>query len=620
MAAPPTATTASPGRSLPEPGAVVAGYRLEKLIAEGETGVVYEATKLSLDRNFAFKLVDSRLGADPGFRERFQREGRIQTTIEHPNIVAVFEVGESEYGLFVAMESVRGTSLKDLVGKGLEVERTVRILGQVAGALDAVHRAGLIHGDMRTDRILVQAENEDHAYLTDFGVTEDRHRSGLTGGATADYMAPERIRGEGTSASTDIYGLGAVLYECLSGSVPFAGESPAAVANAHLTEPPPRLAERRTELPSEVDDVIGKAMAKDPAERYGTATEMVQALELALAGGAAVETEPAAAEVSPAPAARPRDRSRRRYAFWAAAGLAVLALAAAGFFVGRGGSSTTNVSPPSTILAGGITFKVPAGWHRMTEPPAMPGVTFPGAVAIATRRETAKLIAARTDGEWPTLLPASFQARVLSQSELADGRDVVLLGKRQAVRYQDVSLRGDPSRLTVFVLPDRGHVEMLSCVVPAGAHPKIGKQCEGIAAAVRLPKSPSYSLLPQATYARVVSGAVTRLNRARQAGRTGLATAGSASEQALAARRVEDAYGQEAALLEKQSTEPLVASVNRQIVVKMRSVRAAYERIASSALQDSGTAFDEAKQLVRLREGELKTLFLELRFAGISVQ
>jgi hypothetical protein len=209
---------------------------------------------------------------------------------------------------------------------------------------------------------------------------------------------------------------------------------------------------------------------------------------------------------------------------------------------------------------------------------------------------------------------------VVSRADLADGRDVVLLGKRQAVRYEDVSLRGEPARLTIFVLPQAGSVEMLSCVVPGGTHPKIGKQCEGIAAEVRLPKSPSYSLVAPASYARAVSGAVTRLNRARQAGRTALAGAGTAADQALAARRVEDAYGREAKLLENQTTEPLVASVNERIVAQMRRVRAAYENLADAALQDSAAAFDKAKQLVRLREAELKTLFFELRFAGISTQ
>ena len=249
MAAPPTASTASPaGTSPPEPGAVVAGYRLDALIERGETGVVYETTKLSTEEKVALKLIDPRLSSDPDFRERFQREGRIQTALDHPNIVGVLAVGESEHGLFVATELVRGSRLKDLiVGEQLDVERAVGIVAQVADGLDTVHRAGLIHGDIRSDRILIAAEEPDHAYLTDFGVTEDRHRSGLTGGATADYMAPERIRGEPVTSYADIYAFGAVVYECLSGAVPFPSDSPAEVANAHLADPPPGPSERRPE-------------------------------------------------------------------------------------------------------------------------------------------------------------------------------------------------------------------------------------------------------------------------------------------------------------------------------------------------------------------------------------
>jgi Protein kinase domain len=607
-----------------EPGVVVAGYRVETVIAEGETGVLYEATKLSSEEKVALKLVDAGLSADADFRERFQREGRIQTAIDHPNLIAVLAVGESEHGLFVATELIRGTSLKDLIaGEALEVDRTVRILGQVADALDTVHRAGLIHGDIRADRILLRAEEPDHAYLADFGVTEDRHRSGVTGGATTEYMAPERIRGEPSTTYTDIYGLGAVLYECLSGTVPFPGDSPAAVVNAHLTDPPPRLTERRPELPGEVDGVVSTAMAKNPTDRYATAAEMVQAL------GEAVTPEPVldapAPESASAPAAPTRGKvareapGRKRYAIWAAAGIAVLALAAGGFLAGRG-SSSEKASSPTTILAGGVSFTVPSSWHRMVDVPRIPGVTLPGSLAFATERERAKLVAARADGEWPTLLPASFEERVLSESDLLEQRDVVLLGKHQAFRYQDVSLQGEPDPLTVFVVPDRGRVQLLSCVIPVGSAPRVQKQCEGIVASVSLPSSQHYSLVPQTSYVRAVDGAVKRLNRAREAGRKELAAAGTVAEQASEVRRVGEAYGREAQRLQKQTTDLLVTPVHRKIVAQMGRVQTAYANLAKAALLDQAASFDDAKQVVRLREAELKKLFLQLRFAGLSMQ
>jgi hypothetical protein len=604
---------------MPEPGAVVAGYRLETLIAQDETGVVYEATKLSVEQSVALKLLDARLSADPEFRERFQREGRIQTAIDHPNLVAVLEVGECEYGLFVAIEAIRAGSLKELVaGETLDAERTVRILGQAADALDTVHRAGLIHGDIRPDTILVRTDGSDHVYLTGFGVTEDRHEGLPTAEGGTGYMAPEVIRGEAGTTSTDIYGLGAVLYESLAGSVPFPGESPAAVANAHLNDPPPRLTEGRPELPAELDDVVAKAMAKDPADRHATAAEMVQALDQVSAALAPVPetTEAPAASV---PESTGEEAGRRRPVFWAGAAAAVLGLAAAGFLLGRGGSSKAESAAPMVRLKG-VRLRVPPGWHHMSKVPRIPGVTFPGAIALATQGNDAKLIASPVDGRWPTLLPLSFERQTMSESDLLARREVVLLGRRQAFRYRDVAPLGVAAPLTVVVVPVRGHVEMLTCALPTDAAPKIAKQCEAIVAGVVLPNSKPYSLLPQASYAQAVSAAVDRLNRAREAGRRELAAARTVAAQALAARRVGAAYGREEQRLKKLSTDLLVAPVHRKIVAQMARVRAAYVTLANSARADQETAFDNAKQLVRTREAGLKKVLLQLRFAGISME
>jgi protein kinase-like protein len=279
-------------------GVLVEGYRIDRLIGEGGMGTVYEATQLSLDRKVALKLLSTELSVDSGFRERFRHEARIQGAMDHPNIVTVHEAGESDYGLFIAMELIRGATLKDLiVGRELDAGRTLRILTQVAEALDNAHEAGLIHRDIKPHNILVRAGGRDHAYLADFGVTKVRGGTNLTKTGqfvgTVDYMAPEQIRGEAATRETDIYALGTVLYECLSGVVPFPKDSDVAVMYAHLADPPPQVTQERPELPPELDAVISTAMAKDPSDRYSSAVKMMEAYEQALGdGGKAVATIP----------------------------------------------------------------------------------------------------------------------------------------------------------------------------------------------------------------------------------------------------------------------------------------------------------------------------------------
>src|ERR671916_3417631 len=181
-------------------------------------GVVYEATQLSLDRTVALKLLAANLGEDDAFRERFRREALLQAGIEHPNIVTVYEAGESDHGLFMAMRVVRGPNLKDLIiSRELDAGRTLRILRPIADALDTAHESGLIHRDIKPQNILVGGR--DHAYLADFGLTKEAGATGVTKTGqfvgTFDYVAPELISGDIGGPLSDQYALTAVLYECL---------------------------------------------------------------------------------------------------------------------------------------------------------------------------------------------------------------------------------------------------------------------------------------------------------------------------------------------------------------------------------------------------------------------
>jgi serine/threonine protein kinase len=271
--------------SIPRTGQTIAGYRVEDVIASGGMGVVYRATQLSLGRTVALKVLAQHLSADPEFRERFRREAALQARLEHPHIVTVYEAGESEEGLFLALKLVEGTDLRRLIeSQELSPERALRLLEQIAAALDAAHGSGLVHRDVKPQNVLV--DGRDHAYLADFGLTRSSEAGGLTRTGTylgsLDYVSPEQIRNEPVTAASDRYALAAVLYECLAGEVPFPRDTEAALLYAHVSEPPPRLTERRADLPGGVDAVAARGLAKEPAERFPTAVELVLAAQAAL--------------------------------------------------------------------------------------------------------------------------------------------------------------------------------------------------------------------------------------------------------------------------------------------------------------------------------------------------
>ena len=260
---------------------------------------VYQATQLSLNRVVALKLLAPNLSDDPGFRARFEREGQVQAALDHEHIVTVYEAGRSEYGLFLAMRLIAGPTLKRLILDGdLDPRRSVRLLAQVAYALDTAHEAGLIHRDIKPQNILIG--RGDHAYLADFGLIKAPDEARLTGTGqfigTIDYVAPEQIQGEPATPASDCYALTGVLYECLTGEVPFPKPSEAATLHAHVMSPPPTVSERRPDLPAALDGVIAQGMAKDPWVRPSLAAELIQAASRALSSSASHLAPPAPAD------------------------------------------------------------------------------------------------------------------------------------------------------------------------------------------------------------------------------------------------------------------------------------------------------------------------------------
>jgi hypothetical protein len=324
-------------------GSRIAGYQIERLAGHGGMGVVYQATQLALGRRVALKLISPVLTDDPRFRERFKRESRLAASIDHPNVIPVYEAGEIDGFLFLSMRWVEGTDLATLIrrGGGLEPRRATRIVAQVAAALDAAHEHGLVHRDVKPANVLITGRDE-HAYLTDFGLVKriagsgDLTRSGELVG-TLDYVAPEQITGKGSDARSDIYSLGCLLFHSLTGRVPFATSNEIAKIYAHLNETPPPVSESVPELSGGLDGVVARALAKDPAERYASAGELGRAAVEAVEAMEREKQREAARSEAPTQVISDGGRpTRRRRALWSGAVAAVIAAAVAALLLVEG--------------------------------------------------------------------------------------------------------------------------------------------------------------------------------------------------------------------------------------------------------------------------------------------
>jgi serine/threonine protein kinase len=273
-------------------GFVIGGYRIDELISRGGMGVVYRVTNIALNRIYALKVLAPELAEDPAFRERFRREMRVAASMNHPNVVAIHYAGEQEGLVFFVMDYIVGTDLREVIRKtgALEPNRAVDLLIQCAAALDAAHAKGLVHRDVKPANILITVEDgAEHAYLTDFGVAKrsDSAAALTAQGAvvgTVDYMSPEQITGGHTDARTDVYALGCVFFQMLTGTVPYERENSIAKLFAHVHEAPPQPAGALAEEYPAFGPVLEKAMAKEPTDRYVSAGDFARDAAAALEG------------------------------------------------------------------------------------------------------------------------------------------------------------------------------------------------------------------------------------------------------------------------------------------------------------------------------------------------
>ena len=288
-------------------------YRIDGVLGKGGMSVMYRATDVRLGRKVALKVIAEHLTADPEFRERFVDEARNTSAIDHANVVPLYDFGEVDGLLYIAMRLVDGSDMASLISDGpMSPQRTLALLAQVAEALDNLHDLGLVHLDIKPANVLVTAREstQEHVYVADFGLT----RRGATGHRTRGgdflgsptYAAPEHLRGEPVDGRTDAYSLACVLFACLTGRPPFTGQVPE-VIQGHLHREPPPVTDQVV-LPPAIDDVVRRGMSKTPGQRYGNCRELVAAARLALGGAAQSTVPPAPRPAGPRPAVQQPQR------------------------------------------------------------------------------------------------------------------------------------------------------------------------------------------------------------------------------------------------------------------------------------------------------------------------
>jgi len=361
----------------PHVGGDFVGYEIEEIIGRGGMGVVYRAHEKALDRTVALKLIAPELAASSESRERFMGESRLAASLEHPGVVPIYAAGESDGQLYIAMRCIEGSDLKrELVPGPLQPGPAIAICTQVAAALDAAHEQGLVHRDVKPSNVLL--DGKGRAYLADFGLTrlmseEARPQALGTSLGTVDYVAPEQIRGEPVDGRADVYSLGCVLHECLTGHPPFRHGSDVAMLFAHLEEAPP--------APPGLEHVMATALAKDPADRYPTCTELVEEAAAALG----VST---------------RRRSRWPLAAGAVAALTAICAAIA-LLVTSGG--------PAAAASGGRLVEISPATNTVTHSITIGGK--PSGVAVGAGRIWATSI---TDGDVWIIRPGTFAVHPVS--------------------------------------------------------------------------------------------------------------------------------------------------------------------------------------------------------------
>ena len=662
------------------PGSRFGRYRIEAHVASGGMGVVYRATDAELGRRVALKLIGPQLASDEGFRERFKQESRVAAALDHPHVIPVYEAGERDGALYIAMRFVDGIDLKAVIRErgGLEPRLAARITSRVASALDASHAAGLVHRDVKPANVLLAGgPGEEHPYLTDFGLAKQLHTDAAVTGSgqwlgTLDYVAPEQVLGEAVDARADVYALACLLFEALTGEVPYPRETEPAKLIAKLQEPPPSLSERAPGLPRELEAVIRRGMARAPGERYPSAGDLGR-VALAAAEGRpptaperTVAAGPAAPPSSPAastaPARQPADELERRAKGWPARGREPTeaaeprpTTAADGRPQDRAPSTAVPFGQPAervreqarrkpallaasalifVLLAGFLTARLTAGeqpsfansastdslglsfpdpWRRINRAPSIPGIDFKDRLALAPDAPGVQLVAGRVATTGPALLPRPFLKRLGERPR----PDAVRLGELAAYRYRGLRPGRSRRRVTLFVVPTTKGVATVACV---GDRPgdELGG-CERIAQTLELSGAKPYPLGPDGRYAAALNKAIATLNSARERGLRELRRAATPNGQARAADGVARAYRSAAKNLSEVSISPVARPANAAIIAALSRAERGYARLAADARGGNHRAYEAAREDVGRGEAAVQRALKGLKRLGYRV-
>jgi len=434
------------------PGSRVAGYLLERLVGAGGTAAVFRARDERLGRVVALKLLALELSRDEGFRRRFLREARAVAAVDHPHIIPIYEAGEADGVLFIAMRFVAGSDLRAIIGRegGLAVERAAALLSPVASALDAAHAAGLVHRDVKPANMLVDSApgRPEHVYLSDFGLARGvLSSSGLTRAGqflgTPDYAAPEQIAGRTVDGRADQYGLACVAYTLLAGTVPYERDQAMAALYAHLFEPPPRITAVRPDLPAAADRVLAKALAKAPEDRYDTCRAFAEALRQALGlgsyGPAWLGLPGGGPDYGPPPFVNERPDGSRALESTVPASDAPSAPA------GSVGTATLTATPDTSGAAGAVREAGPEP-DRLSEPtssdPEIPALTQTWTAVVTADREYYDRVQSATTPEAAQIgFPDQYPERRFRLSG-PEAR----IGRRSTSRHTEpeIDLKGPP--------------------------------------------------------------------------------------------------------------------------------------------------------------------------------
>ena len=638
-----------------EPGTVLAAYRVERVLDAGGMGVVYRARHIDLDRPVALKVIQGRLARDERFRRRFRREGRMAAALEHPNVVTVYDAGEADGELYIAMRLIEGSSLDAMLQAGpLRPEHALALLTPVAGALDHAHDRGLLHRDIKPSNILVSRGGE--AFLSDFGISKALGATTLTlQGAlvgTERYAAPEQFRGEAATARSDIYSMAAVLFECLTGAAPFEDDTRADRAGACHQLHSLLARKAKEELPPGIDAVLARGLAPAPDDRYPTAaallTEATRLVEASSPNApfrrapdalSPAELEPPRAtpatagvdrtprlsdniptappdtaaptlprtrpQQEPPAETRPRDR---RAPSWLAPAAVAISLTAGGFLASAGAREAIERSPQ--LMESAFVQLRTADWTPTRQ--TIEGLALDRPLMLSSSAETGVVIGAAGRADAPSAGPNPAPEPLQQRYGRALRPQVVRLAAGRGLAYD---ARDGGRRLRLFMIPTTRGYATLAC---EGTASDTRARCDALAGSLRIRGADAIPPGPSIDYGRRLDPLLSETQRSRLRGVRAL-RARSRARQVRAARTLVDTHARLARRLRAITPVPQDAAAHEQLIRAATKLTEAFEGLGQAARSGSAARFESRRSAVARADAALRQAVDGLRKNGYAL-